>query len=80
MKETYIEKTVDLKFSELCEEIDFLKAETKYWKDMYEEINKKYMNLLGSNIKHNEAIMGNILKLCLSMDVKKAKKQFANKE
>ena len=44
-------KTIGLKFSELCEELDYYKDSADYWKKMYDEEIRK------SSIRSTEALI-----------------------
>jgi hypothetical protein len=69
-------KTADIKFIELCNEIDYWEEEAKHWKDKYDKLNKEHFEMIDKNIKHNYTMFGNILKALLSSDEKKLKENF----
>lgn len=54
---------------DLCDEIDNLKEEVLYWKNKYEEKNKKLNEVLDSSIKSSFMIQGNLIKAILDGDI-----------
>ena len=61
-------KTIELKIFELCDEIDYWKKIADYYKEEYEKTKKAYIDLLSDSIHHNNAMMGNVLKLMLNKE------------
>ena len=61
-------KTIAIKIFELYDEIDYWKKIADYYKEEYEKTNKAYIDLLSDSIRHNNAMMGNVLKLMLSKE------------
>lgn len=64
----------DVMASDLCAEIDSLEAQVKYWKGQAEHWQKEHSNLVMSQIKHGEKMMGNMLRLALNPERLTAKK------
>ncbi len=58
-------KTIDIKFFELCDEIDQWKEEVKFWKDKYEKLEKDYKNHLDNSLKSAQKDVANILTFAL---------------
>lgn len=62
-------KTIDIKFYELCNEIDYWKNQAKYWEAEYNEKNKKYRELIDYSINHSYTMIGKTIeKLLLDSD------------
>jgi hypothetical protein len=59
-------KTIDLKFAELCDEIDYWKSEAYKWKNRYIELRQEHTSTVKDSIKHGEAMIGNFV---LSNDI-----------
>ncbi len=72
--------TADIKFFELCEEIDYWKSEAQKWENQYNEMVAKYNTLINDDIKHSQVMIGNLVKLALVSDEEKIKQVFWNKE
>jgi hypothetical protein len=70
-------KTADLKFVELCNEVDDWKEAANYWKEKCEAVEKKYTRILDESIAHSQVMTGNQLKLLLSADMDKVHEQFS---
>jgi hypothetical protein len=66
-------RTIDYKFAEMCDEMDMLRTRAEYWKKMYDDKNKEWMDLLYSSIAHNEKMMANVLMLCMHKNIMDAK-------
>lgn len=62
-------KTIDIKFSELCEEIDYWKNRANKYEKLYNEAVDEKIDLVHGQIKHNEAMIGGMLALVLSKDI-----------
>ena len=45
-------RTADIKFIELCNEVDSWRAEAEYWKQQYEDLIKEYSKHLKQTLKH----------------------------
>jgi hypothetical protein len=60
-------KTVDVKFLQLCNEIDRWKDEANYWKERYEELNKEYSQHLNQNLDSVQKGVANALMFALSV-------------
>lgn len=58
-------KTVDVKFLQLCNEIDQWKDEANYWKDKYEELNKEYSQHLNQSLASAQKGVANALMFAL---------------
>jgi len=69
-------KTIDIKISELCDEIDYWKERCFDAREELENIKAKYHKQTINSIKHNEHMMGNFLKLALTSDLTKLQKAF----
>jgi hypothetical protein len=52
-------KTIDKTVSDLCEEIDALKANRDLWKNKYEECNKRFGKFVDQSIENGEATSRN---------------------
>jgi hypothetical protein len=63
--------TIEIKFRELCNEIDYWKELSFYYKELYEQEKKKKFDMLNESIEHGKAMMGNVLKLLLDEDIVK---------
>ena len=61
-------KTIDRKFSELCEEIDFWKGEAKRYKNLYEIEVEKNVDILNKQLKDSQRGVANALMLALSIN------------
>jgi hypothetical protein len=68
MKNYEIESTANLKFIELCEEIDMWKNEAMYYKEKYEESTKDYSKLLSSSIADAKNTTGQLLSLMFNSE------------
>ena len=60
-------KTIDIKFLQLCNEIDQWKDEANYWKERYEEINKEYSQHLNQSLDSAQKGVANALMFALSV-------------
>lgn len=58
-------KTVNMKFNELCDEIDFWKGEAEYYRLKYEKLHKKYMGHLDDSTKDSMNMCGKIFSIML---------------
>ena len=54
-------KTADLKFNQLCEEIDIWKEEARYWKAKYEKLEQESNEKLNSDLGTMKNMTGSIL-------------------
>ena len=61
----YPMRTADIKFVELCDEIDRWKAEAKYWKEMFEQERDERTELLNQNMLNAKKGVANALMLAL---------------
>jgi hypothetical protein len=59
-------KTVDIKFSQLCEEIDYWKSEAQYWKEMHDKINREHNEFISERLTESKVGIGNALMLLLA--------------
>lgn len=62
-------RTADLKFYELCEEVDMWKDESAYWQEKYENLLKEHNDMVRSSIRHNEGMIAGFLKLIINKDI-----------
>ena len=60
------EKTIDYKFSELCDEVDKWKEEAEYWKSKYEEGLEKNIEQTNENLEMAQKGVANALSFALS--------------
>lgn len=60
-------KTIDYKFSELCEEIDRWKDEAQYWKEKYEAERNEFMEHINQSLSSAEQGVANTLLFALSV-------------
>jgi len=60
-------KTIDYKFSELCEEIDRWKNEAQYWKEKYEEEISESIERTNESIEMSKKGIANALMFALSV-------------
>lgn len=61
-------KAIDIKFCELCEEIDFWKAKAEFLEHEYKELLKKYNKVIREDIKRNHKMIGEIFKFALNKE------------
>ena len=66
MKAKNTNNTADLKFLELCYEIDCWKQEAEYYKNLYNESQKDYNELLNRGIADGQKTVGSLLSLMLN--------------
>ena len=59
-------RTANMKFLELCEEIDSWKEEAQYWKEKYEEATKEHHEYLNESLLSAQKGVANALMFCLS--------------
>lgn len=55
-------KTLDIKFNEMCEEIDYWKAEALHWKREAKYYQKEYSKSITDGINNNYNMVGLMLK------------------
>ncbi len=79
MQDSYFNTYEETVYS-LCKQVDMWKKEAEYWKKEYEEMEKKHSKLVDDSIKHGNAMMGNMLKLCLETDEGQLNKAFGKNE
>jgi hypothetical protein len=60
-------KTVDYKFHELCEEIDYWKDQAKYYKDKYEEEIQRSVEETNRQLEESKQGVANALMFALSV-------------
>lgn len=60
----------DRLISELCDEIDMLKEEVRYYKTLYNEERAQYNQHLNESIETSKQGIANMLMLCLSVEDK----------
>jgi hypothetical protein len=73
-------KTVDVKFLQLCNEIDQWKDEANYWKEKYEELNKEYSQHLNQSLASAQKGVANALMFALSVKEDENGNLIINKE
>lgn len=56
-------RTIDTKFSELCDEIDSWKQEAMYWKQKYADLQKEMDNHVNESLKSQQETIGQIFSL-----------------
>jgi hypothetical protein len=61
-------KTVDYKFHELCDEIDYWKSEAEYWKIQYEEMKKENIKRSNESLESAKKGVANALMFALSVE------------
>lgn len=61
-------RTIDYKFSDLCEEIDQWKDEAKYWKKMYNEELERSNKAMNESLEMSRQGVANALMLALRVD------------
>ena len=61
-----MKSTIDLKFSDLCDEIDYWKIEAKYWKDEYDNLLKEDIKKSNESLEHAQKGVANALMFALS--------------
>jgi len=69
-------KTVDLKFLEMCEEIDTWKNEAKYWKDKFDVLDEQQRKDLYERIENSSKRTTQLVKLAMCADPEKLEKAF----
>lgn len=60
-------KTINVKFDELCIEIDYYKEEAKFWKSKYDELNKEYSLHINESLLSAQKGVANALRFVLSV-------------
>ena len=60
-------KTIDIKFSQLCDEIDHWKEEAEYWKDKFKSLDLEMRNRLAKDFQESKRGIGQMLSLALSV-------------
>ena len=60
-------RTADVKFLQLCNEIDQWKEEANYWKEKYEELQKEYSEHINQNLVSAQKGVANALMFALSV-------------
>ena len=58
-------RTVDIKFNELCDEIDYWKSEADHWKSEFEKERDSHIELLNDSIERSRKGIGQALALAL---------------
>ena len=58
-------RTADVKFLQLCNEIDQWKEEANYWKEKYEELQKEYSEHINQNLVSAQKGVANALMFAL---------------
>jgi len=59
-------RTIDLKFQEVCDEVDEWKAEAEYWKKQYKKLQLEYHNNINESIQDNYNVIGTVLEAMLN--------------
>ena len=60
-------RTADIKFLQLCNEIDQWKDEANYWKEKYEELQKEYSEHINQSLVSAQKGVANALMFALSV-------------
>lgn len=63
-------KTADIKFNELCDEIDYWKAKAEYYKQKYEEELESHSKFVNDQLEESKKGVANALMLALSIEDK----------
>lgn len=58
-------KTINLKFNELCDEIDYWKDEAEHYRLKYEKLHKEYIGQLDKSTKDSMDMCGKIFSVML---------------
>jgi hypothetical protein len=58
-------RTIDLKFQEICDEVDRWKAEAEYWKKQYKKLQLEYHENINESIRYNYNVVGIALEAML---------------
>ena len=61
-------KTIDLKISELCNEIDDWKQEAEYWKNKFKKLEKDYCKQSDEDLKSAQKGVANALMFALHVE------------
>lgn len=69
-------RTIDLKFSEICDEVDHWKAEAEYWKEQYKKLQVEYHENVNESIQNNYDVIGTVLGSMLDKDSNPSKLLF----
>ena len=62
-----MKSTIDLKFSELCDEIDYWKIEAEHWKNEYDKLWKENGKKLQEDLDRSKKGLANALMIALSV-------------
>lgn len=73
-------RTADVKFLQLCNEIDQWKEEANYWKEKYEELQKEYSEHINQNLVSAQKGVANALMFALSVKDDENGNLFIDKE
>ena len=68
-EEITMKNTADIKFLELCEEIDYWKVTAKHWEIAYKNLQTEHTAMLKDSIRHGEEMVGGFLSLVLNNDI-----------
>ena len=60
--------TADLKFLQLCDEIDMWKNEAEFYKEKYEEVTKEYAKLLDTSLNDAKHTAGQLLTIMFNSE------------
>ena len=60
-------RTADMKFIELCDEIDYWKAQAEYWKKEYEDMRDENIKRTNESLKSAQQGVANALMFAMSV-------------
>jgi len=58
-------KTIDYKFAELCDEIDYWQEKAEYWEQRCDDILKEYHSIMSNDIDNSNKLIGTMFEAIL---------------
>ena len=59
---------IDIKFAELCDEVDYWKQKAEYWKQEYDTVRIKHLQSMNDSIDNGKEQIGMMLSAVLDPD------------